>query len=200
MKKVWIASIFACIIMLMVPITNVVGNSDIDEDSVRASPLFNLRSKRAVDEESKDLTYDYIGKGKPTLITIPKRDIESTVVQKVIDKMNKMDDKTSNRFVDLIIRHLYKRDNLQEYSKERIALFLNQLMNSPNEITPYILGEKTNLHTDDPTIILCGVTTDSLLACILAYIMLILVFIGCLMAEITVWLNCYPPTNHRHYS
>ena len=61
MKKVWIASIFACI-MLMVPITNVVGVNEVDEDSVRASPLFNVRSKRVIDEESRDLAYDYIGK------------------------------------------------------------------------------------------------------------------------------------------
>ena len=187
MKKVWIAIILATL-MLLVPFTNAVGNSDIDEEPVRASPLFKVRSKRAIDEESKDLTCDYVGKGKPTLITIPKRDIESVVVQKVIDKMNKMDDKTFNRFVDLINRHLYKIDNLQEYSKEKITLFLNQLMNSPKEITPYILDEKTNLHTDDPTIILCGVTTDSIIVCIYFYIIFIF---GFLMTLISVWLNCY---------
>jgi len=70
-KKILIGSIIAVVILVLVSFTGVVGYQTTKSSTIaKASPLFTVRSSRAIDEESEDLSCDYIGKGKPTLITI----------------------------------------------------------------------------------------------------------------------------------
>ena len=134
MKKIWIASIFACI-MLMVPITNVVGVNEVDEDSVRASPLFNVRSKRVIDEESRDLAYDYIGKDEDSNLYFPKRNSKIEIFDKIIYKIKQMDEKTFDMFVKKFISYVHKNNvgNLK-ISNLEIKELLYQIKNNPETI------------------------------------------------------------------
>jgi len=71
-KKILIGSIIAVAILILVSFTSVVGYRRV-ESNVKDSPLFNIRSSRAVDKEGKDFTTDYVGKGEEINIPVPKR-------------------------------------------------------------------------------------------------------------------------------
>jgi len=54
-KKILIGSIIADVILVMVSFTGVVGYQTTKSSTiVKASPLFTVRSCRAIDEDSKD--------------------------------------------------------------------------------------------------------------------------------------------------
>jgi hypothetical protein len=91
-KKILIGSIIAICILIGVSFTSVVGYRSIDSD-VNASPLFNIRSSRAIDEESEDLTSDYVGKNNDIIIAFPDSDNRNTQykIRKAIAIINRMD-------------------------------------------------------------------------------------------------------------
>ncbi len=100
-KKILIGSIIAICILIGVLFTSVVGYRNIDSD-VDASPLFNIRTSRAIDEESSDLSCKYVGKGEENILFIPKRDNTTWKLYKFKDLIRTMDDKTLNKFINVI--------------------------------------------------------------------------------------------------
>ncbi|UCF13417.1 MAG: hypothetical protein JSW06_03950 [Thermoplasmatales archaeon] len=102
-KKILLCSIVSVVILILVSFTSVIGYRSIESD-VKVSPLFNIRSSKAIGKESKDLTSDYVGKGKENILSIPKRDSETSRIQKIIDMICKMDDKTFNKFINSAIK------------------------------------------------------------------------------------------------
>jgi len=48
-KKILLGSILSVAILILVSFTSVLGYNSVDSD-VKASPLFNIRSSRAIDE------------------------------------------------------------------------------------------------------------------------------------------------------
>jgi len=108
-NKILMGSIIAVVILVLVSFTGVVGYQTTKSSTItKASPLFTVRSSRAIDEESKDIVCDYVGKGNTFLIL--RRDGKSTGINKVINIINRMDDSTYNRFVRRISTR-YNVDN-----------------------------------------------------------------------------------------
>ena len=102
-KKILIGSIIAVAILILVSFTGVVGYQTTKSSTIaKASPLFTVRSSRAIDGESKDLNCDYVGKGEEIVLSIPKRDTHQYLISKLINMIRKMDDKTYDRFVELV--------------------------------------------------------------------------------------------------
>ena len=99
-KKILIGSIIAVVILVLVSFTGVVGYQTTQSSTIaKASPLFTVRSSRAIDEESRDLNCDYVGKGEESVLSIPKRDSKTASFQKFIDRISKMDDETFHRLI-----------------------------------------------------------------------------------------------------
>jgi len=144
-KKILLGSIIAVVILVLVSFTGVVGYQTTKSSIAKASPLFSVRSKRAIDEESKDLTCDYVGKGKGVAIYLPTRFVKAELIDRFSIIFNRMDDKSFGMFMDLIIRHLHQKYDSQEYSEFRIVHTLNQLRGNP-DYKYYIVEEKSD-HT-----------------------------------------------------
>ena len=89
-KKILIGSIIATAILIGVSFTSVIGYRSVDS-CIRASPLFNIRSPRAIYEESEDLSCEYVRKGDGINLLIPDRQL---LFQTVFNRISKMDDKT----------------------------------------------------------------------------------------------------------
>ena len=122
-KKILIGSIIAIVILVLVSFTGVVGYQTTKSSTIaRASPLFSVRSSRAIDKESKEFTCDYFGMGKESILSIPKREGRIELIQKVINNINKMDDKTFNKFVSLIFSRI-KQNSIND---EEIVIVSNQ--------------------------------------------------------------------------
>jgi len=134
-KKILMGSILAVVILILVSFTGVVGYQTTKSSTItKASPLFTVRSSRAIDEESKDLTCDYVGKEEKCLLSIPKLDSKNIQYQKGIDIIQNMDDKSFDRFVDLAIKILNSKHDLQEYKTVEIIQVINQYRDNPNMI------------------------------------------------------------------
>jgi hypothetical protein len=88
-------------VLIGVSFTSVVGYR-IAASDVKASPLFNIRTSRAIDVESEDLRCEYVGKGDIINLLIPKIDSRTALIQEVIDIISKMDEKRFNKLVDFI--------------------------------------------------------------------------------------------------
>ena len=115
----------------------------------RASPLFAVRSSRAIDEESNDIVCDYVGKGKEITILLPTRDKYS--IQKFIDVIGRMDDETFNRFIALVISRLNQDDKIKDVDIQDIINILHRLRT--DELKDYIIGGNENdfYNTNDYT-------------------------------------------------
>ena len=108
-KKILLGSIIAICILIGVSFTSVVGYRSVTSD-VKASPLFNIRSSRAIDEENEDLSSEYVGKGEEINLLIPNRDNDSEIIQTIIGNIRIMDDETFNRFINFVIYN-FKQSN-----------------------------------------------------------------------------------------
>ena len=146
-KKILIGSIIAVVLLVMVSFSSVVGFQSVKSDSKIASPLFSVRTSRAIDEESKGLTCEYIGKDKGVTIYLPTRFVKAELIDRFSIIFNRMDDNSFGMFVDLIIRHLHQKYDSQKISKDKIVHTLNQLRGNP-DYKYYIVEEKS-----DPTIL-----------------------------------------------
>ena len=148
-KKILIGSIIAVAILVLVSFTGVVGYQTTKSSTIaKASPLFTVRSSRAIDEESKDFSCDYLGRGEESILSIPKRDSETSRIQKAIDSISKIDDETFDRLVDFLINRQGKR--IKEENIPEMINVLHQLKINPDEIKNYIADEKENeLYTEE---------------------------------------------------
>ncbi len=180
-KKILIGSVIAVVILVLVSFTSVVGYSSVKSNSAINSPLFSIRTQRAIDKEIKDFTCDYVGKGKEIKIHLPERTYKSELVEKFVNSIKMMDDKSFDRFVDLIIEHLHDKDGFQGYTTEEIVLSLHQLKFNPSKIKRDVIESKqTKLATEAlPTecIGMCFTIGSNYMICLIAIIFLFLLFI-----------------------
>ena len=111
-KKILIGSIISIAIIIGICFTSVVGYQSTSKTIADISPLFTVRSSRALDVDSKDLSYNYVGKGEDISISILKRDNKIVLIQKFIDSISKMDDKKLNRLIELVVSHKNKDNKI----------------------------------------------------------------------------------------
>ncbi len=125
-KKILISSIIAVTILIGVSFTSVVGYRRLTSD-VKASPLFNIRSSRAIDEESRDLSCEYVGKGENNTIPITTRNAKNALVQKVIDEIFKIDENKFNRFIRLALSYMERNNKIQGIDSNELFILPNLL-------------------------------------------------------------------------
>ncbi len=110
-NKILLGSIIAVVILVLVSFTGVVGYQTAKSSTIaKASPLFNIRTSRAIGKESKDITCDYIGMGEENTLSFPKRDGIKIFMQKIIKIVNQMnDEKLEDLF--LTLKNLMQKDD-----------------------------------------------------------------------------------------
>jgi len=136
-KKILIGSLVAVVILILVSFTGVVGYQTTKSSTIaKASPLFTVRSSRAIDGESKGLSCDYVGKGKDNFLSIPRRDSKQLLLDKLINRISKMDDKSFDRFVKIVIANINQNNKINdvEVNDEEIAVMLSQLRDNSEVI------------------------------------------------------------------
>ncbi len=131
-NKILIGSIIAVVILVLVSFTGVVGYQTTKSTIARASPLFSVRSSRAIDEESKDIASDYVGKGEDSILSIPKRDDRTALDQKVLETISKMDDKTFKAYLNLIINQIQRNDKYDDVNIKDMITAIHQLRDNPD--------------------------------------------------------------------
>ena len=141
-NKILIGSIIAVAILILVSFTSVVGYNSVESD-VKSSPLFNIRSSRAVDKEGKGFTTDYVGKGEESVLSIPKRDISNLYIKEVIEILKDMDDITYNE----VIKRLHQNRAIRKSDIPIMMVKLHQLKNNPGKIKNELTGKTDSIRT-----------------------------------------------------
>ncbi|UCF13017.1 MAG: hypothetical protein JSW06_01860, partial [Thermoplasmatales archaeon] len=93
-------------------------------------------------KESKDLNRRYVGKGNT--LPFPERDDKTVLVQKVIDNIRRMDDKTFERFIASVIDFSKKDNRFNGVNPDRIREALYLLRNS-NILIPIVDANAGNI-------------------------------------------------------
>jgi len=101
-KILAIGSIIACIIILLASLSPVVGYNTVHSSAID-SPLFAVRTKRAIDQESDSLTCEYVGKNIRNMIFLPRRSNQIEKLSRAIDAISKMNDESFNNIVGRIV-------------------------------------------------------------------------------------------------
>ena len=90
-KKVLYGSIFTIAVIILVSFSSAVEMQSIESSTKNDSPLFNIRTNKANEKESTNLTCDFVGKGKSIDIPILNRDIFVINLIKSLKYLMKMD-------------------------------------------------------------------------------------------------------------
>jgi hypothetical protein len=126
-------SILAVVLLVLGSLSNVVGYQSIRSSGVNDSPLFSVRTQRAIEQQKNIITSDYLGKGQYT-IPFPLRDNRTELIQKVIERIRAMDDGTFNRFVDSFMRYIHQNNALDSVNAMEIIQELRQIRDNPKDI------------------------------------------------------------------
>jgi len=111
-KKILLGSIIAVAVLIGVSFTSVVGYKSVASD-VKASPLFNIRTNRAIDEESGELSCEYVGKGEESSLSIPIRDNRIGLIKKFVSIISNIEEKTHNRLIDYLIKWKHQNNRIK---------------------------------------------------------------------------------------
>jgi hypothetical protein len=128
--KLLLGSIGAVAILILVSFTNVVGVQSTTSGTVSDSPLFSIRTQKAINQDGKGiLTSGYLGKGRNTIF-IPTSEDRTMLYQKIIDWISGMDETTFNNFIAMVIHQINSEPKLKNIHSQGIIAVLYQLKNN----------------------------------------------------------------------
>jgi hypothetical protein len=118
-KKIILGSITSVVILVIVSFTSIGGYGS-DESKMNLSPLFNIRITRAIQRDGEDLVCDYVGKGEDNVLSIPKKNTQQYKIGKLINIIRNMNDKTYDRFVDIVKNANFNYNNKKNDEKIKV--------------------------------------------------------------------------------
>ena len=133
-KKILIGSIIAVVLLTLVSFTSAVGYSSVESDRKIISPLFGIRTKRAINNKQDAITSDYIGKGKAINILLPKRNDDVNLMYRMINFISKTNDKTFDRFLDLVCNSLSNEEVFDNEKIDEIDEQIRYVREYPDEV------------------------------------------------------------------
>ncbi|UCF13425.1 MAG: hypothetical protein JSW06_03990 [Thermoplasmatales archaeon] len=143
-KKILIGSIIGVTILIGVSFTSVVSYGSIKSASVLNSPLFDVRTNRAIGQGQQEITTDYLGHGEDTNIHLTGRIHRAEQVQKGIDIIRTMDDKSFSNLFDRIILHIKSQRQTNSKDTSDILQVLHYIRENPN-VMVYYDGENSSV-------------------------------------------------------
>jgi hypothetical protein len=145
-KKILIGSIIAVAILVLVSFTGVVGYQTTKSSTIaKASPLFNIRTQRAINRESRDFTCDYVGKSKEIIIPLSQPDKRIKIIFKFIESISKMDENTFNKFIDYGIDYITNDNKIKNKYIAEILFSFRYIRSNPEDMKMYIINENGEL-------------------------------------------------------
>ena len=153
-KPLIVISICAVVLLVLGSLSNVVGYQSV-KSTVNDSPLFNIRTTRAIKEENKTiLTSNYLGDGQVNYLQFPTRDGSKELIKDTIDKLSKMTDKQLDQLQKNIISYYYE-NKIDKVTFNNLINLLKQLKSNNIEIKSYLLNVKNDSKNESPTFTGC---------------------------------------------
>ena len=154
-KRVTIGcSIIAIVLLILGSLTNVVGYQSV-KSTINDSPLFNVRTQRATNQQQNSITSQFLGMSNGNLLRFPSRDNRTEQLKKTIDIISKMGDKTFAHFTELCIRKARQDNILQDISDYQIVQALLLLKTNPKAILSNFINKDNHPVTSSEWFSLC---------------------------------------------
>ena len=142
-NKILISSIIAVAILILVSFTGVVGYQITKSSTIdKVSPLFFVRSSRAIDEENNNIVCNYVGKENSINIYIPDKTDDLEYIDASINFIQRMNDINLKYLAIKLTYYLHQFDESQQYTNEYIFQSLKQLRDNPDSVYSIIEKEK----------------------------------------------------------
>jgi hypothetical protein len=127
-------SILAVVLLVLGSLSNVVGYQSIQSSGMNDSPLFSVRTKRAINQVGQTIvTSDYLGKGKTFNIKFPTQQSKTLLLQQLIERIRTMTDNEFNKFISQTVSELSKNKNNKNIDSIQVLSLLKQIR-SPTKI------------------------------------------------------------------
>ena len=139
-KEILLGSIIAVVILTLVSFTSVVGYSSVKSDLKIASPLFSIRNNKC------DISSNYLGKGKAINIPLPKRNDNVNPMYRMIDFISKANDKTFERYLDLVCSRLRPVNGFTNEKIDEIIEQFRYIREYPDEVKSVVVND--NIRND----------------------------------------------------
>ena len=186
-KPLIVVSLCAVVLLVLGSLSNVVGYQSM-KSTVNDSPLFNVRTQRATNQQQNTLTSQYVGMGRGSYLQFPIWDSQTEQLKKAIELVSKMDDTTFARLTDLCIQRVRQDDSLKDTNPNEIKQMLQTLRTKPE----IILNSFSN--RNEPGTISFITVCPWFPGCILLNYIVAFVVMSLFLGEviITVILKCFP--------
>jgi len=153
-------SAIAVVLLVLGSLTNVVGYQTVKSSTMNESPLFSLRTKRALNQESRNtLTSKFFSKDSENKFQIPIRESNTILIQKFIEIISEMDNKEFDRLQSLVITNIYEDNNYNNIDSKIIISVLTQVGLHDEEFSLNQSDKNVGTITSQGT--LSGYVTDS---------------------------------------
>jgi hypothetical protein len=149
-------SICAVVLLVLSSFTNVIGVQSTTSSSLKESPLFCIRTKRAINEESKDLFVSkYLGKTNTMNLLFPTQNKRMELLYTAINRIQAMDESSFERFIRSAVARLSKQEKLYEITPQQLITGFHQLKDNPPASVDYNIGSNNINITWSATPTLC---------------------------------------------
>ena len=185
-KKILIGSIFAALLILLLPLSSVVGTHSTEERKTICSPLFENRVKLFTQQEPREITAQYLGKGHLSQLFIPR---QSSIRQMVNRAIKLIETNPSNLTIiaDTMESNPALLNLLKEHeiTHEEFKYYVNLVQNDPTLIQQ-LVNEVVDPVDNDPEHM--GLSTSNPLGCFIVAIALIpaILIIALLIGTLTI--------------
>jgi len=183
-------SVCAVVLLVLGSLTNVVGYQSV-KSTVNDSPLFNVRTQRATNQQQYNIISKYLGKGMYAL-TFPLRDDKTEQLKKAIDFIGKMDDTTFTRFTELSIQKIRQDKSLKDTNPNDIEKTLKLMKTKSVTIINSFINRNNQNLTSSSLYTIChwfpGCIPLNIIMYLIAVIDILMVLYG-ITHPTTMWCN-----------
>jgi hypothetical protein len=148
-KPLIVVSILAVVLLVLGSLSNVVGYQSVISTTVSDSPLFTTRTQRATEQQQKVLTSRYLGMGMYAL-TFPLRDNRTEQLKRVIERLQRMDDKEFASFTTFCVQRAKQYDAPTDMNPNAIIRTLHVLRTHPVIIDSFLHKNTQNSYSTSP--------------------------------------------------
>lgn len=141
-KKILIGSIGAAIIIILTSFSSAVGVKDTESAYGGNSPLYDTRLQSTVNSKGGvAITSEYLGKGETSNICVPEANGPQVPLQKIINKISKMNDNQFKGFLDSVIARLIAVKCIEQEDAPKVVNSLNYARSNPSILKGVSLEE-----------------------------------------------------------
>lgn len=175
--KLLLGSIGTVVILILVSFTNVVGLQSQSSESVINSPLFEYRTKKAINDTISIYHYQYITMNNILTIPLSAPDQRVQFVLRFVQSIVQMDDTTFNELLTYSITYLNKDNKIRQTNIAEIITGLKNIRRNPEYIIHQIANQTCAIDNNCNTNQQYTIDAEWIPGCLLAVIIELLIYV-----------------------